>query len=405
MKKMICEICGSSKIKKENGIFICKECGTEYSLLDAKNLIKEVEEIDEKKEEEIVIEEGTSVLPSDFPVEYEATTEDKIMKLKYDLLCWYRFFEKCHELEHSIFISDQGANSNVDITVRKLNWDYNTYFETKLHGEFDKYYLRKYGKKLKDEHQANEKRKRNCNIESKNKIKALDKRQSIIAIKCIVVYLFIHAILALISLYTLFLIPISIPIGNKIIYYFWDRIIAQKKAEELKIEKEETFEEYWIRHKQSSDTYKKLLKEKYDEFLKRAKKSVEYLVSNIPQLIEIKNQLIESVPLPPSYSNEQSVKGLLTLVLNGRAHTLKEAINLLETEYYREAVLNSFRELNYNLSLLVESIERLNYKMNSISNKLSSHYFSLYNQNSIISSQLMSIKYDTSFIAIDNLFD
>ena len=36
MKKMVCEICESQSIKKENGVFVCKECGTEYSLEEAK---------------------------------------------------------------------------------------------------------------------------------------------------------------------------------------------------------------------------------------------------------------------------------------------------------------------------------------------------------------------------------
>ena len=43
MKKMICEICGSQSIRKENGVFICQECGTEYSLEEAKKLLKEIE--------------------------------------------------------------------------------------------------------------------------------------------------------------------------------------------------------------------------------------------------------------------------------------------------------------------------------------------------------------------------
>ena len=43
MKKMVCEICGSKKIKKENDVFICQECGTEYSLEEARKLLKEVD--------------------------------------------------------------------------------------------------------------------------------------------------------------------------------------------------------------------------------------------------------------------------------------------------------------------------------------------------------------------------
>ena len=42
MKKMICEICGSQKIKKDNGVFVCQDCGTEYSLEEAKKLLKEI---------------------------------------------------------------------------------------------------------------------------------------------------------------------------------------------------------------------------------------------------------------------------------------------------------------------------------------------------------------------------
>lgn len=44
MKKIVCEVCNSQNIKKENGIFICKECGTEYSLDEVKNLMQEVED-------------------------------------------------------------------------------------------------------------------------------------------------------------------------------------------------------------------------------------------------------------------------------------------------------------------------------------------------------------------------
>ena len=41
---MVCEICGSRKFKKENGIFACLECGTEYSADEAKKLLVEVNE-------------------------------------------------------------------------------------------------------------------------------------------------------------------------------------------------------------------------------------------------------------------------------------------------------------------------------------------------------------------------
>lgn len=44
MKKIVCEVCESQKIRKENGFFVCQECGTEYSLQEIKNLFQEVDE-------------------------------------------------------------------------------------------------------------------------------------------------------------------------------------------------------------------------------------------------------------------------------------------------------------------------------------------------------------------------
>lgn len=56
MKKMICEICNSSRIKKIDDVFVCQECGTEYGLEEAKKLLKEIQ-----SEEDIVfIEKHTS---------------------------------------------------------------------------------------------------------------------------------------------------------------------------------------------------------------------------------------------------------------------------------------------------------------------------------------------------------
>lgn len=42
MKKMVCEICGSHSIRKEDGVFVCKECGTEYSVYEAKKLLQDI---------------------------------------------------------------------------------------------------------------------------------------------------------------------------------------------------------------------------------------------------------------------------------------------------------------------------------------------------------------------------
>ncbi len=64
MKKMLCEICGSQSIRKENGVFVCQECGTEYSIEEAKKLLVEVKNCDDKKGE-IVQKQNTDVTGKD----------------------------------------------------------------------------------------------------------------------------------------------------------------------------------------------------------------------------------------------------------------------------------------------------------------------------------------------------
>ncbi len=44
MKKLVCEICGGANIAKENGIFICKDCGCQYSDADVKKLLVDVDD-------------------------------------------------------------------------------------------------------------------------------------------------------------------------------------------------------------------------------------------------------------------------------------------------------------------------------------------------------------------------
>ena len=43
MKKIVCELCGSNELIKEGDYFVCKYCGTRYSLEDARKMMVEVE--------------------------------------------------------------------------------------------------------------------------------------------------------------------------------------------------------------------------------------------------------------------------------------------------------------------------------------------------------------------------
>lgn len=36
MKKITCEMCGSADLLKQDGVFVCQNCGTMYSVEEAK---------------------------------------------------------------------------------------------------------------------------------------------------------------------------------------------------------------------------------------------------------------------------------------------------------------------------------------------------------------------------------
>lgn len=52
MKRMTCEMCGSTNLIKENGVFVCQNCGTQYSVEEAKKLM--IEGTDEVTETVVV---------------------------------------------------------------------------------------------------------------------------------------------------------------------------------------------------------------------------------------------------------------------------------------------------------------------------------------------------------------
>ncbi len=41
MKPLTCEICGSTNLTKQDGVFVCQNCGCKYSVEDAKKLMFE----------------------------------------------------------------------------------------------------------------------------------------------------------------------------------------------------------------------------------------------------------------------------------------------------------------------------------------------------------------------------
>ena len=39
MKQLVCEMCGSTDIVKQDGLFVCESCGVKYSLEEARKMM------------------------------------------------------------------------------------------------------------------------------------------------------------------------------------------------------------------------------------------------------------------------------------------------------------------------------------------------------------------------------
>lgn len=406
---MICEICGSQTIKKENGVFVCQECGTEYSIEDAKKLLTEV--VEEKKSTEIA-ENNKSL--SDFD------EESKKLKLQYDLLCWHNFYNKCHELEKTFYITDKYLEKNVDITSRKISYDYENYYLKNVLPKFNDHYLELHPEILRSYNDEVDKMSKSNLKRSKAIEKAKEERTN--AKGKIIVPFIISSLISIVLLIIMF----SIGIERVGLSAWWvmlvfaglfpfilvvclsahhikegDRRVAQSlAAKEYNIP---DFDKWFVENVGKTETYVQQESDFKERFMNTAKKDSKSVIEVIPQLKKVKTDLMERIPLPEKYSDEQHVNSLLALTLDGRAETLKEAINLYETEAYRNTVVSSLQALNYNIEQLNSNISVLRREVKNLSDTTYQGFSALIQQNNYISQSLDAIRFDTRYLMIDNL--
>lgn len=160
-----------------------------------------------------------------------------------------------------------------------------------------------------------------------------------------------------------------------------------------------TFEEYFNAHVKNSEDYLSKQQAVLSKYNKIVNEDIDEFIRKVSALKELKQYLQENITLPEKYSDEKLVDALLALVLDKRADTLKEAINLFETELYQNAVVNSLDSLNNNIISLNKNILSLRNEINQINSGINR----LMQQNNYISNRLDAINFDTTYLMIDNL--
>ena len=117
------------------------------------------------------------------------------------------------------------------------------------------------------------------------------------------------------------------------------------------------------------------LEKKYEETDSSYEVGITQVSNMIIQLKDIKDTLEKEFPLPAKYQNEESITCLLSLTLDGRCDTLKEAINLLEDEIFKHQMISSLNQINMNIStqnqILIQGFNTIISQNNNINAQLS----------------------------------
>lgn len=349
MKKMVCEVCGSTRIKKNNNVFLCQECGIEYSLEDVRKLLVEVD--DDADNNQII-----STIQKDSILE-------KNLLLK-NLLNWAEiikifegFSEKgiylknpwtddfCFETNYSA-TKEKFIEKTIDGALKSTTVEYK-FFETHLK-EINCEYLKDSYNKL---------------IQFYNELQKYTIHEAL-AIGGIVVVRgmkherFFHDFD--------YIIPnrygVAIPFAkwiNKI--KCMPRTILIKRdvsgffaSRDLKFDVCD-FDKCRLETNRVFDfVYEKYINEFYDGIVN---KIILERTNLYKSLILCAKECEEKFYLPVQYRNIESIVGIIKIINDGKADTWKEAVVLYDTETFRKNLLNGIGNMYYALADLKNSIE------------------------------------------------
>ncbi len=410
MKKIICEICSNDSFTKQDGNFICQSCGTVYSANDIKSMIKEFDDISvpikATKPVSRIIKNATN---------NSSETQDDNLKLQYDLYCWHNFYEKCHELEKAEPFADEGLSQCDDVSdknyqgsivVRKVNFDKEKYYSTTVEPviveqfhNINPSFNQKYEEYKAKTTAHNDEIAREQNRVSSTICRAFSIGGVIFAIIFIIIAVSVARstestplgiFIGCIGVSGSLLIALLGGLGH------FDKTPDKFRDSYIKLmEKKE-----WEKNNLLNDaSYVEFINEKRKKYDITINSYINRVLEQVPLLKKIYNELNESIPLPEKYKDEYHVNCLLALVIDRRADTLKEAINMFETEIYRSSIVSCLDRLNVNLDLLSN-------KLSNLTNLTYQGFSTVIRQNNIISEQLSALQFTAiATFTLDKLTD
>ena len=384
MKKMICEICESQKIKKENGVFVCQNCGAEYSLEDAKKLLKDIEE--------------TSVIENIKDVELTPVKNDEAKEtLLEHLFSWLKVlsvFENRNfwldrwdcNIKTDFLLTDESVYNAFKCDIKNLNprkfyelthedlmaiLDYKfftdskdkAYFLNDIYGAFNVNNIFENFKSLTDDSLFKYDGKYGEEVYIDYELKPLYyfhdmKKNEDFALKKL--YLNYSNILNM-----------SCDMNNYIFYQ--NNIIKLSLFKSMMTNKTHDFVSQQIlipsELKNIFDNYRKLEEQlitRHNNLKKFYNDNFEYIRKLYIDAIETISILETKFNLPFKYRKVNYIIELIDIIMEGRADNWKEAANIFSFDQFAQNVVLGFKDLSNRLDTISSKLTDITSKLNSI---------------------------------------
>ena len=388
MKKMVCEICGSQSIRKENGVFVCQDCGTEYSIDDAKKLLVEVDET----------KNGVVSLSS-------KNAQSESSMLIQNLLTWLVFVKDIESTFSEYFEIDLTSIKNEysiedfyyknSINPDNLNTRRETSFLISFKEEAKLYYFEYYKTICSD----NALYKTYNSLPFSNDLQRLEPGTNEVYDRCLFTKSTNYFIVAKFFDRLQFsddgydflskALPFKSSVGSDVDFAIWVQNIKNMNKGQLYkgYQKMSLFgvpknvgnislifdveKTHGLIKAIDTEVERKYLKYYESELLPLGKEALEQLntaLSNIP-LLEAK------LNVPKRFRNSKDLYNLVEIVQEGKAETWKELLQIYETDLYRNEVISKFDSLESSINSLanrvIASLNQINTTIESTNSLLS----------------------------------
>ena len=402
-----CENCGTKLSEKAK---FCPSCGAKTL-----SVPEEIEPASPNEEEPIDKAENDKIKRS------------AVIELECKLLCWHNFFVKCHELENSFPLKDDlSTNSSVkDITVRDVTFDNSS-------RQYEKDVLMPIWQKSYEENVVSKTKKRVIKEKTlideyqKERLEAQRSCNKVVRNRIIFAFCLLMAILGLI--FCILTNPVGqawlVITGMPLLFVFGvAAVVVFKQSDMSSVDpskkslangstKYEEWAEKYLAYNESLvlnklcatsiENYIKPMQTRYNAWVEGGKN---YIEEQKAVLTSMREDIASNYPLPEKYQCEAAVDALLALVLDGRAESWKEAVNLYETEKYRSMVALSLETLNRNLITLNQNITDLRGEIAGMKETMHAGFTAMIQNTERINQKLDSIAFDTRWLAVSDFLN